>query len=435
MTLIRAARATVRELRNSIENPAVPLTSSTLTEFLGPGKTAAGVGVDEPSALGMSAVWRAVNLLAGTAAGLPLQGYKQDGDVRLRVGLESQAARLLDDPHPDMTPFEFWETVYGHLLLWGNAYVRKVRNRLGHIVELWAIHPGRIRAGRADDGAKVYEGDRGLHAWTDYEVLHIPGFGYDGICGVSPIRLARQGLGLALAAEEFGARFFGSGSLMSGILQTEQRLDQGQANALKAQWKAKVSGLGNAHDVAVLDSGAKFQQMSIPPGDAQFIESRQFQITEVARMYGIPPHMLMQTDKSTSWGSGIEQQGIGFVIYTLRPWLTRVEQRVTKMLKPGSVYARYTVEALLAGDSAAQAAYFTAMFNLGALSTNEIRGLKELPPVEGGDVRYRPLNMGVLGEPDAPPADPAPDPDPDPPADPDDTDPGDEEEDDDAAQE
>ncbi|HEX8347387.1 MAG TPA: phage portal protein [Actinoplanes sp.] len=427
MTLFRAARATVQEYRNSIENPAVPLTSTTLAEFLGPGQTSAGVGVNEQSALAVSAVYRSVNLIAGTSAGLPLHAFKKDGDTRTRVGPESQAGQLLDDPHPDMTPFEFWETVYGHKLLWGNAYLRKVRNRLDQIVELWPIHPGRIRAGRASDGSKVYEGDRGAHAWTDREILHIPGFGYDGVCGVSPIRLAREGLGLALAAEDFGARFFRSGSLMSGILQTEQRLDKTQADALKAQWKAKVSGLGNAHDVAVLDSGAKFQQMSVPPGDAQFLESRQFQVTEVARWYGIPPHMLMQTEKSTSWGTGIEQQGIGFVTYTLQPWLIRVEQRLTKMLRPGSVYARYSVQGLLRGDSAAEAAYNTAMWNIGALSTNEIRAFKELPPVDGGDVRYRPLNMGVLGQ-----ADPAPAPAGPPPGD---TDSSDEEDGSDAADE
>lgn len=401
MTLIRAARATFRA---SIENPAVPLTSESLLEWMGPGRTSARVGVNERRALAVMAVWRAVNLIAGTSAGLPLQPYREDGEARIRVGPESQAGRLLDDPHPDMTKFELWETVYGHLLLWGNAYVLKVRNGLGQVVELWPIHPGRVRAGRADDGTKVYEANGGQHSWTDYEVLHIPGFGYDGICGVSPVRLAREGLGLALAAEEFGARFFGSGSLMSGILQTEQRLTQPQADAIKAQWKAKVSGIGNAHDVAVLDSGAKFQQMSIPPGDAQFLESRQFQVTEIARMFGIPPHMLMQTEKSTSWGTGIEQQAIGFVTYTLQPWLTRVEQRVTKMLQPGTVYARYNVEGLLRGDSAAQAQFFTSMFQLGALSTNEIRAYKELPPVEGGNVRYRPLNMGVLGQPDPAPA-------------------------------
>lgn len=388
--------------RAQVESPAVPLTSTTLLDFLSGPKVHAGVAVTEKSSLGMPAVWRAVNLIAGTAASLPLHAYRQDGDVRQPV-LTGNAAELLDNPHPDMTPFELWELAYGSLCLWGNTYFHKLRDQTGRLRELWWIAPNRVRAGRSSvDGSKVYELDGNLDdPHTDDTILHIPGFGYDGICGVSPIRLARQGIGLALAAEEFGARLFGSGSLASGILQTEQRLDQASADALKARWKAKVSGLGNAHDVAVLDHGAKFQQLTIPPEDAQFIESRRFQVAEVARMFGVPPHMLMDTDKSTSWGTGIEQQTIGWVVFTLRPtYLTRVEQRLTKMLRPQAVYARYSLEGLLRGDSAARAEFYTKLWTLGVLSTNDIRRLEDMPPVEGGDVRYRPLNMGRLGETD-----------------------------------
>lgn len=405
MTLIRAAQTALRDIRNAgPETPQYPLTAATLVDWLAGPKVAAGVNVNETASLGMPAVWRAVNVIAGTCASLPLHAYRTRDDIRLPAG-NGQAARLLSDPHPDLTPFELWEVVYSHIALWGNAYLRILRNQLGQIAELWPIHPGRVRAGReSETGTKVYQIDGEERAWTDAEILHIPGFGYDGICGVSPIRAARQGIGLALAAEEYGARLFGSGSLATGILQTEQRLDQAAADALKARWKAKVSGLASAHETVVLDAGAKFQQLSIPPEDAQFIESRRFQIAEIARMYGVPPHMLMDTERSTSWGTGIEQQGIGFVVYTLRPWLTRVEQRVSKLLKPQPVYAKYTVEGLLRGDSAQRAAFYTAMWQIGALSTNDIRRLEDAAPVDGGDVRYRPLNMGVLGQ-----ADPAPD--------------------------
>lgn len=402
MTLIRAAQTALRDIRNAgPETPQYPLTAATLVDWLAGPKVAAGVHVNENTSLGMPAVWRAVNLIAGTAASLPLHAYRTQDDIRLPAG-NGQAARLLQQPHPDLTPFELWEVIYAHLLLWGNAYLRILRNQAGQIVELWPIHPGRVRAGReSETGTKVYQidGDPDT-AWTDDQVLHIPGFGYDGVCGVSPIRAARQGIGLALAAEEYGARLFGSGSLATGILQTEQRLDQASADALKARWKAKVSGLASAHETVVLDQGAKFQQLSIPPEDAQFIESRRFQISEIARMYGVPPHMLMDTDRSTSWGSGIEQQGIGFVVYTLRPWLARVEQRVTKLLRPQAVYAKYVVEGLLRGDSGQRAAFYTSMWNIGALSTNDIRRLEDMAPVDGGDTRYRPLNMGELGQPD-----------------------------------
>jgi HK97 family phage portal protein len=285
------------------------------------------------------------------------------------------------------------------MLLWGNAYLWLGRNQLGQIAELWPIHPSRVKAGRTSAlGRKVYQVDGGEQPHTDDTILHLPAFGYDGVCGVSPIRIAREGIGLALAAEEYGAKLFGSGSLATGILQTEQRLTPEQADVLQARWKAKRSGLGSAHETIVLDRGAQFTQLTIPPGDAQFIESRRFQIAEVARMFGVPPHMLMDTEKSTSWGTGIEQQGIGFVVYTLRPWLTRTEQRISRILKPEPVYARFSVEGLLRGDAAQRAAFYTSMFNIGALSTNEIRALEERGPVDGGDTRYRPLNMGELGQ-------------------------------------
>lgn len=410
MTLFNSARAALAQPRATLENPAVPLTSSAILDFLGVSPTSSGVAVTEEKSLGMPAVWRAVNLIAGTAAALPLHAYRKTDDVRVPVSKASMASRLLDDPHPDLTPFELWETVYGHLLLWGNAYLRILRNQLGEIAELWPIHPGRVKAGReSDTGRKVYQVDGEQRPWYDEHILHIAGFGYDGVCGVSPIRAARQGLGLAMAAEEYGARLFGSGSLATGILQTEQRLEQGQADALKRRWKDRAAGLSNAHDVVVLDAGAKFQQLSIPPGDAQFIESRRFQIAEIARMFGIPPHMLMETDKSTSWGAGIEQQVLGFVKFSLHPsYLTRVEQRVTKILRPQAVYAKYSLEGLLRGDSSARAAFYTSMWNVGVLSTNDIRQLEELTPVAGGDVRYRPLNMGELGQPDPATAAPSP---------------------------
>lgn len=403
MPVFRAALDAFRSPRNAtIESPAVPLTSATLLDWIGPGKSASGIAVTETSALGMSAVYQAVNLIAGTSASLPLHAYRATGDeVRERVPRTTQAAVLLANPHPDMTSYELWETVYAHLALWGNAYLRILRNQNGQIVELWPIHPSRVKAGReSENGTKVYQVDGGEEAFTDQKILHIPGFGYDGVCGVSPIRFARENIGLALAAEKYGASLFGNGSLASGILQTEQRLKDGDADRLKKRWRDKATGLDNAHDVVVLDTGAKFQQLSIPPDDAQFIESRRFQITEVARMYGIPPHMLMETDRSTSWGTGIEQQNIGFVTYTLRRWLIRVEQRVTRLLATQGVFASYAVEGLLRGDSSERAQFYSQMFKLGVYSTNDIRRLENLAPVEGGDARYRELNLGELGVPD-----------------------------------
>ena len=397
MTLIGALRG-VRNL--SIEDPRVPITGGTLIDWMSGPATNAGVAVSEKSALTMPAVWRAVNLIAGSCASLPLRAYKANDDTTRTPLSSGQASDLLLSPHPDLTPFELWEQVYGHLLLWGNAYLRILRNPLGQVAELWPLHPSRIVPGRASDGSKVYQIDQDQSPpLTDREILHIPGFGYDGIAGVPPIRLARQGIGLALAAEEYGSRLFGSGSLASGILQTKERLTQEQADALKQRWKDKNSSLKSAHDTVVLDSGATFQQLTIPPGDAQFIESRKFQVIEIARIYGIPPHLLMDVERSTSWGTGIEQQGLGFIAFTLRPWLTRVEQRVSRLLQPSRVYARYQVEGLLRGDTAARYASYAVGRQWGWLSVNDIRQFEEMVPVEGGDRYIEPLNMESISGP------------------------------------
>jgi HK97 family phage portal protein len=387
--------------RASIENPAVPISSSTILDYLGIKPTDSGQNVTELSSLHMPAVWRAVNLLSGTPSALPLKAYKR-GDESLAALVTGQAANLLEQPHPDLVPYDFWELVYGQRLLWGNAYLLKLKDQNGRVKEMWPIHPSRVKAGReSEQGLKVYAvdggDDAGGYTWHDTEITHLPGFGYDGVCGVSPIRMAREGIGLALSAEAYGAKLFGSGSLASGILQTEQRLEPEQANALQARWKAKASGLARAHEAVVLDSGVKWHQLTIPPDDAQFLESRKFQVVEIARMFGVPPHMLMDVDGSTSWGTGIAEQTLGFVIYSMQNWLIRTEQRMTQLLRPQNVYAKYSLQGLLRGDPKTRAEFYTKMWNIGVLNSNEIRRFEEMPPVEGGDVYYRPLNMGLLG--------------------------------------
>ncbi len=414
----------LRETRASIENPTYPITSQTLVDLMVGPQSDAGVSVNEKNAFGMPAVYRAIALISGTVASLPLHAYRDsDNDTRERM---RPSPRIIREPHPDLTRFEWLELALVHQLSWGNTYFRILRNEVGTVAELWPIEPSRVRVGRAKDGSKVYAvdtkdlsgrpwspgtgvGDDEVRPFTDAEILHVPGMGYDGVVGMSPIAVARQGIGLAMAAEKFGAKLFGSGNLMTGILSTEQRLDQTQADAIKARWRAQHSGLSSAHDVAVLGAGVKFEPISVPPEDAQFIESRRFQVTEVARIFGVPPHMLMDTERSTSWGTGIEQQSIGFVVYTLRPWLLRFEHRLSRLL-PNPQYVKFSVEGLLRGDSAQRAAFYTSQWNIGALSTNEIRGLEDRPPVPGGDVRYRPLNMGELGQLDPEPQPVAPDP-------------------------
>ncbi|MEV8245028.1 phage portal protein [Streptomyces rochei] len=407
--------------RRSVEDPAVPLTSGSLVELLGGAAAGdAGVAVTETNALHMPAVWRAVAVIANVSAALPLHVYLTGTKDRATVP-------LLEDPHPELTKFELWRLVYVHRLLWGNAYLQKIRNGGGQIVQLWPIRPDRVKVDREaptaeNPGGKVFwiRDDHGVRQRrTSREIMHLPALGYDGVTGCSPVRAAAEGIGLGLAAERAAARLYGSGNMISGVLQTEQRLNREQAEALKAGWKAKLSGRQGAHDIAVLDSGASFQPVTMPYKDSQFLESRQFQVVEVARMFGVPPFLLMSTEKSTSWGTGLEQQAQGFVTWDLAPtWLTPTEQRVNKeLLTIGRQYSKYQLGGLLRGDSSGRATFYRAMRDSGAYSANDIRDLEDLPPIEGpeGDMRLQPTYMAPLGsDPLAGQASPArPDPDDD----------------------
>lgn len=389
------------ERRASVEDPSTPLTSAALSELLGSTPVEAGVAVTETGALHMPAVWRAVAVVANVSAALPLHTYKTGTKDRVEVA-------LLADPHPELTRFELWRLVYVHRLLWGNAYLQKIRNGGGQVVQLWPVRPDRVRVDKEpptveNPGGKVFwiRTENGAEVRrTSAEILHLPALGYDGVTGCSPIRAAAQGIGLGIAAERAAGKLYGSGNMISGVLQTEQRLKPDQAAALKASWNARYGGSQAAHDVAILDSGASFHPVTMPYKDSQFLESRMFQVTEVARMFGVPPFLLMATEKSTSWGTGLEQQAQGFVTWDLAPtWLTPTEQRVTKELLGADTYAKYQLGGLLRGDSAARATFYRAMRDTGAFSANDILGLEDMPPIGGpeGDMRLQPLYMAPLG--------------------------------------
>jgi HK97 family phage portal protein len=387
------------------ENPANPLTGSVLSSWFGSaGKTHAGVHVTEKRAMGLTPIYRAVSLLAGTQAGLPLHTYTPTTDG----GRERTLHKLLLDPHPELTAFELWEFACVSKHLWGNAYLQKLRNGLGQVAELWPIEPWRVRVGRVkpsslNPSGKVFEvtdDDGRTHAWTPREVLHIPGMGYDGITGCSPIRVAKQALGIGLAAEEYGARFFGNGSLMAGVLQTEQQLKPEQADALHKRWLAKVAGLGKAHDIVVLGNGTKFVPIGVPPKDAAFLESRSFTVGDAARLFGLPPHLLGETQKSTSYGAGIESQGTQLVVFTLQADLSRFQQRVTKELCTTPEFAEYSTQGLMRGDSKTRAAFYQSGITSGWLLRSEARRFENLPAVDGMEIPLTPQNMALGAGPD-----------------------------------
>lgn len=404
------------ERRTSLESPTLPLTSTALLDWLGGTLMDSGIQVSETSSLATSAVWRATALISSLGGALPLPTYTRGTQQRAEL-------QPFDDWHPEMPGLELKKMSYVHRCLWGNSYYQKVRSRSGELKYLYPITPdrcavGRVRPSTANPAGKMFRvvDDWGeAHAFTTRDILHVPGLGYDGLTGCSPVRAAAQGVGLALAAEKSAAKLFGSGNMLSGFLQTEQRLSQPQAEALQARWREKMSGASSAHEVGVLDSGAKFESLTMPNDDAQMLESRQFQVTDLARYFGVPPFLMMQTEKSTSWGTGLEQQSTGFSVWDLHPqWLAPYEARINKeLLFPLGLYCEYNMEGLLRGDSKSRAEFYRVMREIGAFSANDVRELENRPPIEGGESYLQPLNMVPLGS--------APDDDQDePPDDPDD---------------
>lgn len=390
-------------VRRSLESPNVPLTSDSLAEWINGGASAAGVAVNEQRAYGLTAYLRAITLIAGTNAALPLKPYKNG--TREKVTRKT----VLDNPCPGMTPFEFWQTMYAHALGWGTGYARKIRDGADVVVQARPIHPSKVRPEPVDPSASNPEGlllivtdRRGQeHRLTSWDVMRLPYLSIDGISGLSPLQAARTTLGVAVAAENTAAHFYKNGARPSGVLQSKKNLTDDQARRLKRNWRTKNSGVDNVGEVAVLDNETEFKQTVISPIDAQVLESRKFSVTEIARMFGIPPHMLGDVTGSTSWGTGIEAQTTGFVVFTDRPWLTMVEQRVTRELLPGgwsagTEYAEYSLEGLLRGDSKTRADFYRVLIEHGIISPNEARGLENLPPVDGLDVYMVPKNMELI---------------------------------------
>lgn len=397
----------------TIESPTYPLTSTALLDLLGTAGTDSGVRVTEESSMAMSAVYRAVSLISGLGAALPLPVYLSESQKKV-------TNLLLEDPHPELTDYDLWRINFCHRLLWGNGYQQKVRDEGRRVRWLYPVSPWRVKVGKAKPTAlnptgKVFavtKEDGSIEPFTPHDILHIPGLGYDGVCGMSPIRMAAQAIGTGLAAEKSAAKLFGSGNMLSGLLQTEQRLTQEAAETLQARWQAKMQGADRAHSVAVLDSGAQFQSLIMPADDAQMLESRDFEVTEIARFFGVPPYLMFQTERSTSWGTAIEQQATGFVKFDLYPqWLRPVEKRITKELLPGDRYTKYSIEGLLRGDTAARSEFYRVMREVGAFSANDIRELEDMPPIPEGDVYLQPSNMLALddaGNPQPPPPPPPP---------------------------
>ena len=360
----------------------------------------------------MTAVYSCVRILAEAVAGLPLHLYKYNASGGKEKALSHPLYFVLhDEPNPEMSSFVFRETLMTHLLLWGNAYAQIIRNGKGEVIALYPLMPNRMSVDRDSSGALYYTYTRysdeapTMNGMTvtlrPSDVLHIPGLGFDGLVGYSPIAMAKNAIGMAIACEEYGAKFFANGAAPGGVLEHPGTIKDPQK--VRDSWNAAYQGSSNSHRVAVLEEGMKYQPIGISPEQAQFLETRKFQINEIARIFRVPPHMVGDLEKSSF--SNIEQQSLEFVKYTLDPWVIRWEQAISRaLLRPDEkklYFAKFNVDGLLRGDYVSRMnGYATARQN-GWMSANDIRELENLdriPPELGGDLYLINGNMTKLAD-------------------------------------
>lgn len=369
----------------------------------------AGIPVTADTALKLSTVWACIGLLSETIASLPLFVYRfSDGDERQRARNHPLYPVLHDQPNTWQTAAEWREMMTGHALLRGNAYSQIVPGPRGAVDQLLPIHPDRVTVERLQNNRlryKVRQDDATLRTFNQEDIFHLRGPSQDGVIGMSIIDYARDSFGIGLAAERYGSTFFANDSRPGGVLRTDSRLSKDAAERLKASWEAAHTGR-NQNRVAILEDGLQWQTIGVTPDQAQFLETREFQAEDICRWFRVPPHMVGLTSKATSWGSGIEQMSIGFVTYTLMPWLTRWKQVISRdlIIATDTYFVDFVVEGLLRGDISSRYQAYATGRQWGWLSVNDIRRLENMNPVDNGDLYLQPLNMIEAGEePEQPP--------------------------------
>ena len=350
-----------------------------------------------------TAVYACVRILAETTASLPLHTYRYTVNGKEKA-TDHQIYRLLaDEPNPEMTSFVFRETLMGHLLLWGNAYAQIIRDGRGKVIALYPLLPNKMTVDRTEKGELYYIYNKEGQSYTlrSDEVLHIPGLGFDGLIGYSPIAMAKNAIGMAIATEEYGAKFFANGANPGGVLEHPGVVKD--PARVRESWNSVYQGSSNAHRVAVLEEGMKFQSIGIPPEQAQFLETRKFQINEIARIFRIPPHMIGDLEKSSF--SNIEQQSLEFVMYTLDPWVVRWEQSIKRVLfsedEKKEYFVKFNVDGLLRGDYQSRMNGYAVGRQNGWLSANDIRELENMNRISeelGGDLYLINGNMTKLAD-------------------------------------
>jgi HK97 family phage portal protein len=364
------------------------------------GSSTAGKNVTERSAMQMTAVYSCVRILAEAVAGLPLHLYRYKENNGKEKAIDHTLYHLLhDEPNPEMSSFVFRETLMTHLLLWGNAYAQIIRNGKGEVIALYPLIPNKMTVNRDENGQLYYEYSKTADDFYNVsnstvilnprDVLHIPGLGFDGLVGYSPIAMAKNAIGMAIACEEYGAKFFANGAAPSGVLEHPGTIKD--PKKVREAWQSQFGGSSNAGRVAVLEEGMKYTPISISPEQAQFLETRKFQINEIARIFRIPPHMVGDLEKSSF--SNIEQQSLEFVKYTLDPWVIRWEQSLMRSLlsheEKKEYFIKFNLEGLLRGDYESRMNGYSIGRQNGWMSANDIRELENLDrisPEDGGDL-------------------------------------------------
>ena len=376
------------------------------------GGSSAGKNVNERSAMQMTAVYSCVRILAEAVAGLPLHLYRYKEDGGKERAIDNNLYHLLhDEPNKEMSSFIFRETLMTHLLLWGNAYAQIIRNGKGEVIALYPLMPNKMQVDRDENGELYYIYTRssdeaktmeGVTVYlTPRDVLHIPGLGFDGLVGYSPIAMAKNAIGLAIATEEYGAKFFANGAAPSGVLEHPGTIKD--PSRLRENWNSTFGGSANSGKVAVLEEGMKYTPISISPEQAQFLETRKFQIDEIARIFRVPPHMVGDLEKSSF--SNIEQQSLEFVKYTLDPWVIRWEQSLSRALlnedEKRKYFFKFNLEGLLRGDYESRMSGYAVARQNGWMSANDIRELEnmdKIPAEDGGDLYLINGNMLPLNK-------------------------------------
>lgn len=387
MFTIKILGKEIASFGRNAENPNYPLTSATLADLLGAAGTDSGIDISEETATNFSAVYSAVRVIAESVAVLPLQIFKRTNKGRDLLRDHPLYRLLHDEPNKYQTSYVHRETQTAFQCLWGNSYAKIIRDSLQRPAELDPIHPSLVYVNHDEKTNKLFYVINGKEIIEQTDMIHIPALSFDGIKGKSPVKVAKESIGLGIALEKFGALFFGNGANLGGILQHPGKLTDPSYKRLKAAFESKRKGISKSHETIILEEGMKYEKIGIPPEEGQFLGSRKFQVNEIARWFRLPPHMIGDLERATF--SNIEMQDLEFVKYSLMPWLKRGEAELMRKLlteeEKKTHFIEYNVDGLLRGDIVTRGQYYQIMRTIGTMNANEVRRKENMNDREDAD--------------------------------------------------